>query len=248
MHKKNQASSDILSDHRRVGKTFVPPIRQLDKLTFIRWAEDILPEIVWIALLQNSYDMKDANEKALALAKACEQAVEQPNVKNRLQFAFISSYSHLTPDQINQVKKILGKTQLADIVESIGPLILLYPECPLIFLREKERSTDEITDAHIQKMKQIVGSILDRRGRPAMLTQATAMYIELITQHLKVFRGSGLEELEAIVDYPDSEASRRVASHIRASLTGLVMIDGKKKSSWCEYFWNRGYEISDCIA
>lgn len=42
----------VLLDHKKVGKRFVPPLLQLGPLGEIKWIDCILPELLWLGLLK----------------------------------------------------------------------------------------------------------------------------------------------------------------------------------------------------
>jgi len=96
-------------------------------------------------------------------------------------------------------------------------------------------------------MKRVVKNIIDRRGREAMLVQTTAVYIMGITGKLAFVKGQSIGNIEAIIDYPNTEESRKVASGVRAGLGAMRALFEKPEAiEWCTYFWNHGYGISTC--
>jgi hypothetical protein len=53
----------ILQDHKREGKKFIPPfIYKLGPFGGASWARTMLPELLWIALIQNYYGLHEGVE------------------------------------------------------------------------------------------------------------------------------------------------------------------------------------------
>lgn len=245
---KKKKKEKVLKDHKQKGKILTPPMVTAfsDRLAFTKWSND-LPNLVWIGLLFDGLGEKRA-------VHICENFVSI--VKNilgnndRKALCFISEYSNIEKEYIKQIKESLSeKNILNELQTSLYPLVSLYKKCPLRFLYSKndlEKSKIDF-DKSISIMKRVVKNTLDRRGREAMLVQTTAVYIMGITEKLAFVRGQSIGNIEAIIDYPDTEESRKVASGVRAGLGVMrAMFEKSEAIEWCTYFWNHGYEISIC--
>jgi hypothetical protein len=104
-------------------------------------------------------------------------------------------------------------------------------------------------DGDIGIMRTQVGTMVNRGGRPAMLAQANAIYIAVLTGKLILNEGSMLSKLEAITQDPDTEESRMAGSAVRAAslMLGRHTDEGQQAGAdWTRYFWQRGIEISSC--
>jgi hypothetical protein len=67
-HSKPKRPSRILSDHRKVGKKFIPPMLDIGVFKDANWKEFILPELLWIALLNEKHGLRDGAELCLDVA------------------------------------------------------------------------------------------------------------------------------------------------------------------------------------
>ena len=66
----------VLSDHKRVGKKFIPPlIAELGPISEVRWINDLVPELVWLALLSERYGLEVGADFARRLALAAIEGV-----------------------------------------------------------------------------------------------------------------------------------------------------------------------------
>jgi len=243
---RKKKAKGILSDHQREGKVFLPPfLAKIGKFEPIRWADDLLPEMLWVALLSDHFPAARAVDLAVGCARASHEVVGTDGVPS---FAFVSDYGELTAVQASEVvARLQVEGRLDDIRQVLHPLVALYAECPLGVLFDeswRDRHPLEL-EAALGTIKRVVGAMLQRRGRPAMIVQSTAVAVMLATGKMRIQSGSGLEGLNEIFRYPDTEESRKVASLVRAALNGIggTLMD---QAAWRRYFWRHGYEISVC--
>ncbi len=245
--KSKRKRKGVLGDHERKGKIFVPPIRAAmsDKFQAIRWVDNLLPEMIWIGLLLDSLSPRRAVEVAQNCAQETNRIVSP---KKACSFAFVSEYHVINTDQAKIIRDALtDKGALDDLQSSLASLVCLYCECPLSILFDepaRERHQQGL-DTSLNTLKRVVRKCLDRHSRDAMVVQATAMYLLVVTGKLKISRDSGLVRINDILEYPDTEESQKIGSLIRAGLNMPVLIQSTG-FDWCSYFWQHGYEISVC--
>ena len=248
-NKKKQKTEKVFNDHKQNAKIFTPPIVATlsDRLQFTKWADDLLPNLVWMGLLFDGL----GERKAISICENYVSIVKDIlGDKDRKILSFISEYSSITDEQVEKIKNALSaKNILIEIQETLYPLVSLYSKCPLKFLyneNEMEKSKIDI-DRSLSIMKRVVKNILDRKSRDAMLVQTNAVYIMWITGMLRFAEGSLLGDIETISDYPKTDESKKVAASIRATLGAVrSLYDNKEALEWSTYFWNHGYEISVC--
>lgn len=247
--KKSNDTKQVLADHKRVGKRFVPPFLQLANIQEVQWIDHILPEIIWMGLLNSYFDLKEGAKLSLSLSKAANDIYAARNARL---FAAISSYSLLDNEQCRRVVEILDKSnQLKDLQKALYPMVVFYPECPLNFLFQPKLFTSKSKDSGLMRFKKMLASSLDRMGKHATFMQANIIYIAFCTNVFKAHTGSTISQFPKIVDYPKTEESKRIASSIRASINFFFgasknEIDMIPNTFWPAYFWNRGLVIESC--
>ena len=232
-----------LADHRRVGKKFIPPfIAELGPLREIRWVSDLVPELLWLALLSDRHGLKTGTDLARRLALA---AIDARGAKPKAWFALTSTYAELdTSEQQAVVAKLEEDGAAQQIREALWPLLTFYPECPLSFLfTELPQSGDD----SLEKFTDVLVSIFDRWDTPGTFAQATAVYIAFVSDMLKVFKGLALANFHAIEEFPNTKESQRVATSVRSVMSILYEnFKVNQSADWISYFWKRGLDLDDC--
>jgi hypothetical protein len=90
---ENRNRKSVLRDHKRVGKRFIPPMAQLN-MTEVSWVDSILPELVWLGLLNSMYGRVKGAELAITLPKIAARVGR--GTDSERWFVSFSSFSSLT--------------------------------------------------------------------------------------------------------------------------------------------------------
>lgn len=236
----------VLDDHKQLGKRFIPPLAQIPNLSEISWRKDIVPNYLWIALLNQKYGHARAAELCVEIAKIAVQIAGKGNFKGW--FSAISSYSIFDGSQLSQFISSLEEKKITEYFQnSLKELVYYYPDCPLRFLFSRDKNSLTENPDWLKSFKELLANLIDRTSLEATFVQADAVYIGFITNLLKVSDKTALADFPEIEKYPQTEKSKMVASGIRAminSLGGFEIKDAEYK--WADYFWNRGLEIEAC--
>lgn len=251
MNKKNIGNKTekikrVLSDHQKVGKRFIPPfLQKISNLKEVMWLDYILPELLWLGLLNEFYDHRTGAALALSLAKAAVTVNDQPN---KIWFASTSSYSTLKKNKKNKIITFLKSSNELELLQkALFPLGAFYPKCPLNFLFGDRLLRTKKPNEILKKFKFLLSRMFDRTAIHSTRMQANAVYIAFVTEMLIVDSKTSLANFPAIADYPETEESIRIAASVRATTTGFFGLEQNKKySPWSTYFWNRGLELESC--
>jgi hypothetical protein len=243
--KANQRTK-VLANHQRKGKRLIPPLMQLTGLEETSWVKLILPELIWIALLNEFHGLKCGTELALRLPQetinVCEDTI------GNTWFAPISSYGCLsTNQQIEVLERLKSQSILGDYQIALSVLVVHYPECPLNFLFT-DSAQHHSKHGDLSNYKLLLCKLMDKRSSEATFTQAITVYISVVTDFLQVSNDTILAKLPLIHEYPGTEISKQIASSIRATMNVLFGSDlFGSDSTWPNYFWNRGLELEPCV-
>lgn len=233
----------VLGDHQRIGKRFIPPFAKLG-FTEISWVETLLPELLWLGLLNDQHGLAKGAELAIAIARA---AVSTWTQERKKLFAASSSFTALNHVQQKAVVASLASSgHLEDIREALLPLPLFYPDCPLNFIFDQ---TPTVSDAGmvLARFKQSLDRQFDRWDKPATMVQSNMVYIAFVTDVLKVMKGLSLANFPAIEKFPDTEESKRVAGSVRCTVSTFFAPPHYDPASlWPRYFWSQGFLIEPC--
>lgn len=242
---KKKRKKPVLSDHKRVGKVLIPPFLQLWNLHEVSWADQTMPELLWLALLNDAHGVAEGTNLAKAVAQhACRVAKRD----GKKWFGCISAFASLSVAEQRELCMSLDeKGELSLLMMALDPLCHLYPECPLSFV--VEYGVREPADKNVQLdcLKRVVLPLYDKTSSESTFVLASAFYIAFVLDILKVHPSTVLAKFPEVQDYPESKVSRQIAAAMRAGISAFV--DGvldDKSSKWAAYFWNRGLALEPC--
>jgi len=239
-------SKGILSDHKRVGKKLLPPFNyMLSGFKDTSYIDMVLPEIVWVGLLQHVCGVKEGAELARALSSAAIDSVVR---EKAVFFGHVSAYADLAAEERGIV---VSKLEAAGVLERLRrilhPLAAFYPECPLSFLWPDGVPALNDRGYELSEFKRMLRELYDRTSIPAVFALATFMYLGFLGEVVKVNEGLSLARFPEIEKYPSTDLSKQIASGIRAfAISYFGMAADQNPSPWPIYFWNRGLKLEKC--
>lgn len=243
---KRPRKHGILSDHKKVGKKLLPPFNyMLGGLREISYIDSIIPELIWIALLQDRCGRKEGVELARAFSKA---AIESAVHEKKVFFGHVSAYAELSEEERESALTSLEQTgDLERLRQVLMPLISFYPECPLSFLFPGGVPALQNRDRALSEFKLLLNELYDRTSRTAVFALATFMYLGFLGDAVKVFENLTLAKFDEIEKYPSTDLSKQIASGIRSfALVFFGRFAEEKPSPWPRYFWNQGLKLEKC--
>ncbi len=234
--------SKILEDHKKIGSKFIPPMCQLG-MTEVSYVNQILPEIIWIGLLNRREGYHAGIRIVEFIAK---KAVEITNNEKYMNFSLASSYTELGTDQKKIIVDEMEKENLLSILQkSLAPLTCLYEGFPMAFIGPPAEHSSKETMSKI--IKECISDCINKYKQPGMVMQATVMYVRRITGGLYFTNDVKPPNLEKIITDFDSDEGRKVAASVRAFVMSEYMpIEERKSDFWSRSFWNQGYKIDRC--
>jgi hypothetical protein len=235
------ARGNILQAHKRVGKRLIPPMKQLEKVKFTNYVNDILPELVWTGLIYDRIGYAQGARVVEHVVRAACQAVGQ---KPRGNYAPISQLATLCSSERSQfLKKLSDATDLEKFRQYLAPLILLYRNCPISFIGPPERVYQE---AQLdRRMRACVAGCIDKYSTPGIAVIGSMLLSRLASGTMHFPKDMELPNFNSIFDNPASDDAKRAAGFIRASALadfGAMQLSNE----WASSFWNQNFAISDC--
>lgn len=243
---------NVLQDHRKKGKKFIPPMLQIPNTKPIRATYQAIPEFLWLASLNHFHGWNVGTTLAVSMAekattifgKNIEGFQDKEGTATSGLFAAASAYLDLSSEQKSQlIDSLKLSLEWELIIEGLAPVISWYPECPLAFIVEKAMLLPNNDELNV--IKAIVDPLFDKTSKEAVAMYANAVYITFATKKAKAAKGLGFENFPKIEKYPETEESRAMAAIVRATALPLLSMS-KISLSWADYFWNNGIKISTC--
>jgi hypothetical protein len=122
--KRRSAKRPVLGDHRRVGKRFVPPfIAMLGSLNPVKWIDALLPEVLWLGMLNNDH----GHRRGIQLAEALARPPTEPWPPHTKVFAIASAYSSITSERWTEIIRLISTDSFGELQRTLRPLVALYP-------------------------------------------------------------------------------------------------------------------------
>jgi hypothetical protein len=230
----------VLADHekRNKGKLLVPPlIAEVGPFSYVPWIDSIIPETVWIGLLQEVFGEHEGTALATHLAKTTSEVAGKNHDGF---FVGASEYAGLAEKEKAAVRESLSASgKLILIQASLFPLLHFYPVCPFSFLAREGCQQDNPALA-LETLKHVLNGLFDKQTRRAVMVQATVVYIAFLSGRLKVAEGLSLAHFPEIEKYPTTEMSCRVAAAARCALfTFFGEGEAYSKTKWPVTFWKK---------
>jgi hypothetical protein len=239
---KTPQRKPVLADHVRRGKLFSPPLVELHRQTQggkvggVEWVRWSVPEVVWIALLQAALPPLRVSGLVRNLVAAGRKA------RRDRSFCLASDYGALDDVERSRLTSELAREDVDGLCHALGPLAKHFPTYPMNWLVAPGLDDAPADAGDLELIENVVESVLERRERPAMLTQCTVAFAILATEQV-IWRSR--IELNRISEYPATDESRLMGSQVRAMLNGLVL-PRTTGSATSLSFWRRGRTITSC--
>ena len=136
----------VLDDHVRKKRKLQPPIRAMmgDNYQPYSWAHQVVPEILWIAMLQEGMGMRNGIDFIVDLVM---EAGRICTTEPKPIFAKITSFELLTDEQKTTLIDFISKHPAYDsAMNALLPFFILLPNSPLSFLRLGPESVSRQSD------------------------------------------------------------------------------------------------------
>jgi hypothetical protein len=228
----------ILEGYKKVGKKFIPPVMQWPGFREISWVNEIIPELIWIAVLQHKIGYRTANEAMADLHKTYIDFCDTKHLHS-----FFSSYDAMSKNAKESFKEKYKQSEYYnEVFLGLKDLQHYYPNHPLQFLFEGLEISD--TEVNIEVIKESIKGILERRTEAGTMVQAAVLFNSMVTGKFNAPKGSIFCEFEEIDNYPDTDKSLQLASSIRAMINAFMNIEFRKTDcEWVNTFWQKSFII-----
>ena len=233
----------VLEDHKKVGNKFIPPMMQLPNWNEISYINQILPEIIWMGLINDKYGYRNGIDLS---SKIATKAFELRETDKHINFTIASNFNLLSENKKSEIVRDLTKSSdISKYRDALLPLIALYQGFPLSFLgmSQEIRKKEEL----IAIMKKCVERHFNKYETPASIIQANVIYVRRSTGGLHLASHIEMPDLNSLLDDPESEKAKRAQSFVRiGAMQEMMPMGDTQNCDWARSFWNQGYKIYEC--
>lgn len=239
----------ILEDHNRKGKIFQPPLLSTGIIAETAWIDYAMPEFVWILLLLDDYGIDEGSYLSLEFSNVADSFIGAKISNNGSAAAISSSLLLLNEEEKKSfARKLKGKGILNKIKDTFQSFNQFYPESPTSFITERNNENRQLMlNDYLENYKKILSYFLDKTSFYSSIVMANIFNFLVRKERFFVVEGNELPDLNDILEYPNTEKSKRVASFLRSSI-GMCFEPNSydRSNNWIKYFWNNSIKIEPC--
>jgi len=233
----------VLPGYVQRKKKLISPLNALDNIKSIGFVDDLLPELLWLGLINDHYGYivgRDVLECMTTLEKSWTK-LEKP-----LNFSLQSSYKELSDDQKSSILAAWAEKELLEKVQyAIAPLVLLYDDFALRFVGPPCSVVPEAS--LINRLERVVSSASDRYSTPGVMLYGALFMNNIMAGRMHISQEIDLPDFDAVIRDIDSAEGKRAASFLRASAMAQMSF-ASPPGDWADRFWARSYELIPCSA
>ena len=216
---------------------------QLPNWNEISYINQILPEILWMGLINDKFGYRVGIDLSSKIAK---KAFDLKETDKHVNFTIVSNFSLLSDDKKSElVRDLTDSSDISKYRDALLPLIALYQGFPLSFVGVSEKIRDK--KELIKIIKKCIDKHLNKYETPALIIQANVIYVRGSTGGLHVASHIEMPDLNSLIDDPKSEKAIRAESFVRIGAMQEMMPMGDSRAyNWAKSFWNQSYKIDKC--
>lgn len=241
---------NVLSDHTRKGRKFLPPLVAAADLTLGDWVRDDLPDLLWPILV-----LSETGEVGISRFAKWQAAVVE-DLGDRVPASLLAECldGRLTGlERMGKIDESIA-TLLRDRASALGLLspgvqsvLASYPHRPAAWLTGPFHAPSQ---PDIDRLSAAVLGVLSDEHREA-LVKCLGIWAGVRTASLSV----GKDAVELLHDYPSNAANRpRADGAVRAMWTAMRQLrtqsDGNYWSAstgWAKVFWGTNSMTTQCV-
>lgn len=229
----------ILAGHKQLGKRFVTPLNQLELVKETRYVERIMPELLWMDMVNDLYDYRRGIETTMSLCSQVRDAIGASVFTN---FTVASKFATVAEHERSRVLEALnGSEALRAVSKALSPLVRNYSSFPMAWLLT---DGDDDPEANLNRISASVKRIIDKSAYPASIIQANVLVFRGTSGTLHYAEHIPVPDFNAMAEDPESEAGRRAAAQAR--MGAMMEIVRDENDAWPRAFWNDNYRLSKC--
>jgi len=235
-------TTTVLKDHVKIGSRFVPKWLVDDKFTEISYTNVILPEILWIGLIND----RIGHRKGILLLESFVQTTLKNQTNKMHNYAICSNYNMLDNEEKEKITHDIKRNGiLGELQKCLAPLTCLFQDFPISFIEPPSEIIGEIE--LLTTLKKCLTTHLDKLNINTVISHANIIYINIRSGRLKFCNGTHPPNLNILLDNPESEEALKVGSSVRASVMAEFSFYNERHTfEWPMSFWKQCYGLEKC--
>lgn len=235
----------VLQNQKKRRKIILTPSDRLPgPFQDVSWVKTILPELLWIALIQEEYGYDEGVAFITSVARSARRSVSSG--EKRI-FETISAFGGIAGSDRERLRDHLGASgELRKMRKALRPLLLFYPECPFSGLLLGDPQELPPSRHDLERVKKLVEDLYGNTSPNAIRVQATLIWLIFDSGLLKRLKALSPSVLFGIENYPNIELSQKAAVEVRSSVQRYFEETYDPLSDWPRYFWRRGLALEQC--
>ncbi len=241
----------VLADHKKVRSKLIPPALNAMGESFspLSWTRNIVPELMWIAVLIDRLGLDPAIDLARTLTRAAHTVCDK---RSTPMIITASSFLNLSESERVKLKDSISSEILHDLQDALSVYNFTLEENPMGFLGISGNKM-EITK-RMSEIESLLEELYDRYSYTSTVCMAVSILLG-IWQGKIILRSADLkqklDDFGALSEYPETEHSRAAAASFRAGV--LVFAIGKegraseRSKAWIDQFWDTVSGLGSCI-
>ena len=244
----------MLEDHTKRGKKLLPPLLAGGILVHgSLWHIERLPQFILLALYLEDNSLADAIDIFFQMNVSYNSILK--DFRGDKIFRPIRMGEHLALDEHEKqaIKRCSeGATWRSNIDPYLKIMSSLFTANPMDYLFSADTSTHNSNrDDNVKMLRSLLMKTVDSHSKASLFIQGVAVAVELRSGNTKICEGVDIPDLNAVVDYPNTEESENAAGfivvHANSIATGMnPMNPGQLDMTWQRQFWDSCYRLEPC--
>lgn len=227
-----------LPNHKKIKNRMVPSFLTQIPMEFTRYIDDVLPEIIGIALLHDALGYRRGAEIALEISRFLNELGD-------IAFPLVSVIGGLSDSDKKKFVERMDKIGAsAEISTAFTPLNEVLGNTPLNFIERNNSIESEVSHKYLRTC---VDRHFSRYSHTTSAALATLYYTQAVIGKIHVASNLRMPDLDAIIGNPESEEALKSKADVRIfSLMAIGQLKQHKASDWPKIFWKRCLASSPC--
>jgi len=239
----------VLEDHVQKGKKLLPTmLADQHPVAQGQWIMDRLPNHFWISWCIKNRGLKHALIQLKSMSSEITSLLKE---RRKDDTCFRAHLLHDHWGLSDADKRFLkAKTRESpwrlEVEPTLRDICSLFEDFPLRYLVSGRVAKMSGHDKRVEDLKQLLVECSHRHDRLALHTQAVIFVVEVECGAISFAEGLDLPDVNAILDYPNTEESKHAAGFLVSfcgCITAMLTVTGVDNDTWPRNFWNTCYQL-----